>query len=847
MITYPRLNQIGFFAEGEGAALFRGLRVSNYREPCATLVDETSEGGLHGADSIFADAKEIQIEEGCFAIKNTQVTRDPSRMGLTMLRAEFPLKQESKISSARLYITSRGIYDCKINGQRVTEHLLTPGLTQYDRRLNYQTYDITEAVSCGKSAAVGVTLGSGWWSGAQTFTVKNVNYFGDRESLLAKVVIRYEDGSEEIHVTDPATWKCSMDGAYRFAGYFAGEFYDARRADVDRDYACAGFDDSNWMEPEVLAPVYIPEVDVFPKGFGRPWPAVHEEEPILIGEYDAPVKIVEKREAQSVTQLSEGVWLYDFGQEMAGVPRVRLKEARGACVTFRFAEMLYPDLPEYEGRIGTLLLENYRDATSTDQYICAGGEEVYQPRFTFHGYRYLEISGVTEAPALADVVSLQYSSISDFAGSFSSSNALLNRFAENVRWSQKCNFISIPTDCPQRNERMGWAGDTHVFCHTAVTNAHLRMFYERVLQAMSDLQTKEGRYPEIAPLGGGFGGITYECASMFIAEELYCQYGDLRVIERYYPGMIRYMDYMEASGLPGEGDPLMVGPLGDWLAPEETDLRLLWNAFYYREAFLMQKFAALLGKEADQQRFSGLADRIRTFWNQKFVDPKNGKTLRFDGCECDTQTSYVLAIAYGLAEHPAVLAEHLARKCRENGHKVGTGFFGTGLLNQTLTDMGYLEDAYRAMLQTQCPSWLYPVTQGATTIWERWNSFTKEHGFGGQNSMNSFNHYSLGSVLSWMYSTILGIVREDDHPGYRHFTFCPKIRTETQDADTGLTFASGSVSTPYGVIRAGWKQEADQIRIHVEIPANVTATAILPDGRTEEVGSGKWKWSVPLS
>ena len=443
------------------------------------------------------------------------------------------------------------------------------------------------------------------------------------------------------------------------------------------------------------------------------------------------------------------------------------------------------------------------------------------------------------APELEEVESLQYSSVTEFHGSLTSSHKLLNRFAENVSWSQKCNFINIPTDCPQRNERMGWAGDTHIFCHTALNNSSLKKFYERNLQAMRDLQTPEGQYPEIAPVGGGFGGITYECASIFMAWELYGQYGDIRTLEKFYPGMQKYMDYMKDKGLPGTKVNPAIGPLGDWLAPEETDLLLLWNAFYYKEADLMSRIAGALGRTEEQHQYEALAAKVKKFWNETFVLPDSGKTCNADGTLCDTQCSYAIALSYGVAEDRKRIGEHLIRKTRAIGYTVGTGFFGTGILNQMLTEQGAVGDAWKMMLQTAFPSWLYPVTQGATTIWEHWDSYTKEKGFGGQNAMNSFNHYSLGSVLSWLYHTGLGIQRDETKPGYQHILLKPQPGP--------LEFMKGSVDSPYGVISAGWERKGGKIEYQVTIPVNTTATLFKnteDPADTVELGSGTYTFML---
>ncbi len=835
VLTYPRLNEIGFFAGKGSKAYFKHLSVRNLRHPSNVFIRENPAGNLYGEKSIF-DGK-CAVEEGCFAVEDMQVTADPSNTSIPMLRTTFAVREDKRLEKARLYMTARGIYDCRVNGQELTDTLLNPGLTQYDVRINYQTYDITDKLKKGRNG-IGVTISSGWWNEAATFVVKNFNYFGDKESMLAKVMLTYEDGERQVFVSDTEHWKYYGQGPYTFSGFFAGEIFDARRAEIYDKYSCADFDDSDWTAPVEVTPAPIDEFCSMPPGFGRSWPAVNQNPHIrLEGGYHAPVRIVDEICAKTVTEPEKGIYIYDLQQEMAGVPRIVFHEKRGTKVTVRFAEVLYPDMPEYAGNAGRVMRENYRDAASTDIYICSGKDgEMYQPRFTFHGYRYIELCGVENPPAPEEVRSLQYSSVRKVDGCFKCNNELLNRFAENVMWSQKCNFISIPTDCPQRNERMGWAGDTHVFCHTALQNSQLKLFYERNLQAIQDLQTPEGQYPEIAPVGGGFGGVTYECATIFINWELYQQYGDVRTLGYFYPAMKKYMDYMEKrSGLPGNGDPALVGPLGDWLAPEETDLQLMWNAFYYRETFLMAQFARVLHKADDESHYNRLAGQIRQYWNSTFVDPQTNMTRTADGKVCDTQCSYILGLEYGVAaeELREDFGRHLARRTQELDHTVGTGFFGTGLLNQALTDLGYTEDGYKNLLQTGYPSWLYPVTQGATTIWERWDSYTKEKGFGGQNAMNSFNHYSLGSVLSWMYHVVLGIRKDEDSPGGQHFILKPEIGP--------LAFARGSVSSPFGVIRAGWERAGDKAIYRFEIPVNTRASLILPGVKTKEYGSGSYE------
>ncbi len=514
---------------------------------------------------------------------------------------------------------------------------------------------------------IGVTLASGWWSEASTFVVRNFNYFGDKESLLAKLVLTYEDGERQVVVSDTEHWKYYGEGPYTFAGFFAGENYDARRAEIYERYSEAAFDDRDWKMPVEAAPEPIDEFRSMPPGFGRSFPAVNQNKEIMLtGGYHAPVRIVGEACAKTMAEPEPGVYIYDLQQEMAGVPRIAFHEKRGMKVTVRFAEVLYPDLPEYAGNTGRLMRENYRDAASVDTYLCSGRDgEIYQPRFTFHGYRYIELTGVENPPA-----------------------------------------------------------------------------------------------------------------------------------------------------------------------PEETDLQLMWNAFYYREAVLMGRFAGILHKEEDASHYDRLARQVKGYWNSTFVDPATKKTRTADGALCDTQCSYVLGLEYGVAaeEIREDFGRHLVRKARALDYTVGTGFFGTGLLNQALTDTGHTEEGYKNLLQTACPSWLYPVTQGATTIWERWDSYTEEKGFGGQNAMNSFNHYSLGSVLSWMYHVALGIRKDEGCPGGQRFILKPEIGP--------LVFAKGSVSSPYGVIRAGWERSGEQVTYRFEIPVNTRACLVLPEREEQEYGSG---------
>ena len=825
--TYPRLCNVGFYAGENSVVSFpAGLRIRNLRTPGGTIA--------------------VLSPEGKTLIGECQEVIDPSCHSLPMLRRRFVVKKE--IRKARLYATARGIYDCSLNGKRICEDFFAPGASQYDHHLMYQTYDLTELLKEGENV-LGCILASGWWSDAFSFFLDNYNYWGDKPSFLARMVLTYADGTEEVIVTDTENWEYFGEGPWRYAGFFNGEQYDSRREDLGNLFFEPGKDgkvcltqkevyneiNRKIQKPAEIRPVPMPEREpMFPGA--AVWPAMNEQEPELVGNYQAPVKAVEILTAVSMTEPRPGVYIYDLGQEIAGVPVITLHEKAGHRVVLRYGEMLYPDLPRYKGLEGLMLQANLREAGNTDIYICSGRKtEVYQPRFTFHGYRYIEITGVSRPPVLAEVQSVLLSSVEKITGEFTCSDPLVNRFVKNVQYSQYNNFISIPTDCPQRNERMGWLGDTHVFCPTAVMQSNVKNFFIRNLQAMRDLQNAEGRLPSIAPFGGGFGGQTYESAMILIVWELYQQYGDMDLVREYYPAMDAWMDSMARAGLPGKPALQFIEWLGDWLAPEPTDPYLVFNAFHYRNACIMAAFAKLLEDEAAEKKYTQTADETKEYWNRTFAEPGTAMARTIDGELCDVQGSYAVALSCGVYEDKYMQKAfaHLARKTREADHTIHTGFFGTGPLNPMLSAGGYSEDAQKTITQTAYPGWLYPVTQGATTVWERWNSFTVEEGFGENNSMNSFDHYSLGSVVSWLYRNVLGIRRLENYPGYKHFLLQPETGT--------FTFAEGGIDTPHGRIESAWKKEDGRTLYKVRIPANTTCTLVLGEERIE-LGSGMYEF-----
>ena len=816
VITYPRLCSVGFYVSEGSEAVYQNLTVREFRAPGAVVFEETS----GKENSVFSSCEGIRLTQGGFAVSGRIVTVDPSHSATPMLRRDIRLKEGVPAVSARLYITARGIYECHVGGQRVGEDWFQPGASQYDKHLYYQTYDITKHAKAG-SFGVGVVLASGWWSDSQTFTVKNHHYFGDRPSLLMKISVTYADGSRESFVTDTENWQCSTEGPVRYASFFHGEHVDARLLEAFEDFSKFGFAQEFFVQPVEIIPSEIRTE----QGAFHMWPDPNRTEPEILGQPDRPIRVIDERTALSVQEVRQGVFLYDMGQNMVGVPKIRLKGSAGQEITLRYCEITYPKLPEYGGLTGLPLMENLRDASCTDRYICKGDAhgETFMPRFTFHGYRYVEITGTDTPPVPEDVKGLVLSSITKQTGDFHCSDTLVNRFFENVLWSQRANFISIPTDCPQRNERMGWMGDAQVFAQTALYNADVRTLYYRYMQAVRDVQADNGRFADIAPIGGGFGGIVWGSAGLIVPFETYRQLGDVRILEENYAAMQKYMNYLERNyvrGLLKDG----VGNLGDWLAADmSTDNDLIWNAYFAYDAKIIAEMAAVLGKETDAAHYAGLFSQLKQDWNSRFVDER-GVTLKRDGTVNDTQCSYAVPLYFEVADdrNKKKMAENLVRKTKELGNTLTTGFVGTAPINQALSAYGYSETAYDLMRQRQYPSWLYSVTQGATTIWERWNSYTIDKGFGGLSGMNSFNHYSLGAVSAWIYRDVLGIKGDDSAPGYRSFVLEPSIM--------GFEHAKGFFDSPYGRIESGWEKDGGtgEIRWRIRIPANTEALVILP-------------------
>lgn len=859
-ISFPMAADLGFSVDAGQKAYFRNFKLTNYRMPCNALFQEDLEdiknseayAGIYAA-FVKGENSGFKVENGAYVLTGSTegvfAVADPSRNSMPILRTEFAVENK-EIQGARLYVTARGIYEIYLNGQRVGEDYFNPGSTQYNKTHMYQTYDVTAMINSDGSNALGAWLGEGWWSGNITFRGENWNYFGDRQSLLAKLVITYADGSEKVITTNPVDWKYFNDGPIIYGSFFQGEVYDATKEASISGWNKAGYEDSRWKQavevPLDKTTAFIGSTREF---FGG---VTHQNYDNMshIGQIGQNVGVVTTLTAQSVEEVRKGVYVYDMGQNMAGIPRITVKNGTaGHKITLRFAEVKYPDMEEYGENVGMIMLENIRAALAQDTYILKGGDEVVEPRFTFHGYRFIEITGIKEGLPLEAVQGVVISSMTELSSSYVTSNDRVNRLWKNIVWSQRGNFISIPTDCPQRNERLGWSGDISVYARTSTYIADSDLFLARHMYAMRDVQKDNGKFTDIAPIGGGFGGVLWGSAGITVPWEVYQQYGDVKILQQNYEAMGRYISFLDTR-IDANTGLLNEGPLGDWLGPENSKNEpvFLWSAYHAYDLWIMAQTAEILGKTENAKEYWEKYKERKAFFNNKFVDRETHKTLKSDGATpIDTQTSYAVPLALGVFsdENIPYAAKYLADACsRENtddgniihpAYSLMTGFIGTSWISKALSDCGYSDVAYRLLQQTSYPSWLYSIDQGATTIWERLNSYTMENGFGGNNSMNSFNHYSFGAVGAWMYNYSLGIQRDGENPGFKSFILQP-----TPDPDGVMTWAKGHYDSVYGRICSQWEQKDNRVTYKFTVPANTTAILYIPASSEEGITeSGK--------
>ncbi len=701
------------------------------------------------------------------------------------------------IASARLYVASRGVFRFFVNGRRVGGDCFGTGWTDYNIRIQTNTYDITKMLRSGKNTFAAI-IGDGWYSGKVGWDVNRRGRYGDRPELLAQVEIVFKDGSKKVVATD-CSWKYSY-GAIVVSDIMDGEIYDAR---LEMDgWNANDFDDSQWRTPA--------EKNVEPK-------------PLLEPRRNRMATVMDELTPLSVRKIARGTYIFDLGQNMVGWVRIKIPAQRNKTVKLRFAEMLNKD--------GTLYVANYRSALSEDYYTSAGGvrPDEWEPTFTYHGFRYVEVSGLPEnIEARPDWLTgvVVYNDMPQ-TGSFVCSNPKINRLQSCIQWGQRGNFLSVPTDCPQRNERLGWSGDAQVFCPTAAFNMDVSAFFEKWLRDLADTADLHGAPADVAPYyPTGFGKAAWADAIAVCPWEMYMAYGDKKVLENYYPYAKSWVEYMKRTSKnlvrPATG-------YGDWLQPNgkadssasDAPKDLIGTAYFVRSADLASKMAIVLGKDGDAKQLATLAGDVRAAFMKAYVSP--------DGTvKSDSQTAYLLTLGFDIAPENmrAKIFEKFLAALKRDGCKLNTGFVGTPLLNPVLTRFGRTDLAYRLILNECYPSWLYPLNQGATTMWERWNSYSHENGFGSAR-MNSFNHYAYGAIGQWLYKDVAGIWYDENNAGYGNVVYAPKI-------GGGLTFAAGSHETPYGSASSSWRVSDGVMEWTVVVPQNAAGTIVFP---TKNLGS----------
>lgn len=715
------------------------------------------------------------------------------------LRKAFKLTQP--IRSAQLAITALGLYECEINGVRVGDHVLAPGWSDYRRRVYYQIHDVTVLMREGENA-LGVILGDGWYCGSVAMWGRQA--YGKRPQLLAQLEITYNDGSTMVVATD-LSWKTTT-GPILEGDLLMGETYDAR-LELGA-WSEPGYDDKSW---DAVLPAEDPAI-------------------VLAISPAPPMRRIE--EVKPVSGPNQSV--FDLGQNFSGRVRISLEAPRGTTFTLRFAEMLNSHGHPYTA--------NLRAARATDYYTCkGGGVETWEPRFTFHGFRYVEVKECRPEYKIQVTGIVLYSDMKR-TGHFSCSNPLLNQLQSNIVWGQKSNFLDVPTDCPQRDERMGWTGDAQVFVRTAAFNMDVHGFFAKWMQDLRDSQLPEGFYPCTAPafdpafashtLPASDGGPGWSDATFICPWTIYLCYGDPKILEDHYDSMERYMQFLARERCLGHirshPDVDSWGGFGDWLALDgsgkldgATPRDLIATAFYAYAADIMSRTAKILGRADDVKKYDILRGEIVEAFRRRFVTPEG---LMASG----TQTSYVLALHFGLLpeEVRATAIRELVRDIERREFHLATGFIGTPYLLEVLETNGYPDIAYKLLEQETFPSWLFPVKNGATTIWERWDGWTPDKGFQSE-WMNSFNHYAYGCVGAWMVRSVAGLELDPENPAYRHIIFRPR-------PGGSLTWAEARLETVHGEAAIRWELEKETLKLNLTVPLGTRATFLPPPGYATE-------------
>jgi alpha-L-rhamnosidase len=689
------------------------------------------------------------------------------------------------IQRARIYVTALGVYELQLNGARVGDAILTPGWTDYRKRVLVQTYDVTTQLRAGENV-IGAILGDGWYAGALSWELQRNNYGEPPARLLLQCELTYADGTTQRIVSD-GTWQATT-GPIRYSGLYEGEYYDAR---LEQDLT--GFGNLSGLRPAEVFPDHgaARNADTLP-----------------------PIRVTQELKPIALTQPQAGVYVFDFGQNMVGVCRLRARGPAGTTIRLRHAEILAPD--------GNIYIENLRKAQATDTYVMRGDAqgETFTPRFTYHGFRYVEVTDYPDAPTLDTLTGLVFHNDAPITATFETSSAMLNQLHRNIVWGQRGNMHSVLTDCPQRDERFGWLGDAHIFARTASFNLDMAAFLTKFVRDVADTQMSNGAYTDIAPVFESAFAVkahtpAWMDAGIIVPWILYQVYGDVRVLERHYDSMTRYVDYIVAHNPEGVWRRERGHDFGDWVpANSDTNRTMFATLFYFYSAKLLSDIARLLGHTDDAKKYRRIALRVRGAFNQLCW---NGE--RYDHA---TQTINALALGFDIvpSRQRAAVARELVRDIEQRGWHLSTGFHGTPWLLPVLSELGYDAVAQKLLLNHDYPSWGYMLDKGATTIWERWNGDT------GDPAMNSYNHFALGTVGEWLFRYLAGIdiASAPAGVGYQRLVIAPRPMPYHAE----LTWVKATYETLHGLVVSEWRNAPDRFELRVQIPANTRATIRLP-------------------
>jgi alpha-L-rhamnosidase len=724
-----------------------------------------------------------------------------------LLRKAFPAAK--KIAHAFYYTSALGLYESYINGQKVGKQVFAPEWTDYDSHVQYQVHDVGSLLREGENV-LAVMLADGWYAGAR-WSYPSRGGYGFARKFIGQLMLHYEDGTSEVIATD-SSWKYLAQGPVTEAAFFKGEIYEAKNEPAGWD--APGFDDSKWNAPSV-------------------YPA---EQVNLCAQMNEPIAIIDEINPISVQAAGKHTYIFDLGQNMVGWCRLSLPYNPHQPVTLRYGEVLNED--------GSLYVDNLRAAMQVDVYHPAGEQAIrYEPRFTYHGFRFVEVSGLTEPPTLDVIQGKVVASSSPVVGTFACSDKDVNKLWENIRWTQWGNLISVPTDCPQRDEREGWMADAQIFSQTAIYNLDMAGFYTKWARDMRDSQLEDGRFPDIAPHDGEWQSIFnapgWADAGVIIPWRVYQNYNDTVILSQQYEAMKKFVDFNHKRSPSLIRESSWGNMYGDWLNGNtivsddypntggSVPNDVFATAYFAYSTTLLAQSAKLLGKEADYACYHALAASIKEAFTNRFVSG--------DGTiKGNTQAGYALALELELlpVELRPKAAAHMVEAIKAYDYRISTGIHTTIWMMKQLCEYGYSDIAYRLLLSRRFPSWFYSLDQGATTIWERWDGYVAGRGF--QNAgMNSFNHVAIGAVGEWMYRHILGIQPDETQPGYRHFYIKPH-------PGHTLEWAKGSYHAITGDIAVEWTHKEERFTLHVTVPPNTEATVVMPfDNKTYRVGSGK--------